>query len=246
MLLQPFAAAAVLAREFNWLSAAALATAVAAFAAREPLLVLARQRWVWRERRKESADAARYLAWEAALLAACGAALWMNLPRGPLALMGGVAAAMTGVAVWAGTANRQRSIALQVASAAALALTAPLAALAGTGAAPGWAWVLWALMSLHGASAVFVVHARLAARAGRGAEPMRRAWMAQWAQAPAAAWLWAQGGAWVPVAFSMAANGIELLRLKNARNLQEPLRRVGWRTLAASVAHGALCVAALW
>ena len=54
MLLQPFAAAAVVAAEWTPALGAALGAMLAVFLAREPLLVLARQRWVWREPRPET------------------------------------------------------------------------------------------------------------------------------------------------------------------------------------------------
>ena len=75
MLLQPFAAAAVVAAEWTPALGAALGAMLAVFLAREPLLVLARQRWVWREPRPETARARRWLSVELAAAAACGAYL---------------------------------------------------------------------------------------------------------------------------------------------------------------------------
>jgi hypothetical protein len=246
MLLQPFAAAVALSRRFDWVTAAALAGVLLCFIVREPLLALARQRWVWRERKPESAEALRCLMWELPLLTLCGVVLWMKLPRGPLLALGCGAAVMTAVAVWMALKNRQRSVALQIASTISLGAASLAAALAATRELPRWSWALWALVSLHGVSAVFVVHARLAVRSGRDTAMMRRAWIAQFAQAPAAVLLGILAGAWAPVVFSMAANSLELWRLRNPRNLNEPLPRVGWRTLSAAVAHAALCVVVLW
>ena len=244
MLLQPFAAAAILAGEWTPALAAALLAALTVFLMREPLLVLARQRWVWREPRAESAKAWRWLAAEAAIAAACGAYLWSALPRLPLALLGAVAAAMTLAAVAITLRNRQRSAAFQMAVSAALGGSCLLAALAATGRVPGWAWQLWGLLTLHNTAAIFVVHARLARRTKDAPRAFMNAVRMDAAQfAIAAAVAFAAGIRLAgPMLFSVALNAFELRRLRTA----EPLTRVGLRTLAFSLAHTALAIAVLW
>ena len=64
LLLMPFLCAAVLARRAEWLLLPALGLALLGFILREPLVTLARQRWVWREEKPESVAAARCLAWQ--------------------------------------------------------------------------------------------------------------------------------------------------------------------------------------
>ncbi len=50
----------------------------------------------------------------------------------------------------------------------------------------------------------------------------------------------------LPLWFSAAANGVDLVRLIGAQLPSEPLRRVGFRALTVSLLHGALTVAVLW
>ncbi len=244
MLLQPFAAAAILAREWNAALAAALLAAFSVFLMREPLLVLARQRWVWREPRPQAAKAWRWLAAETCVAAVCGAYLWFTLPRLPLVLLGGVAAAMTPAAVAVTLRNRQRSPAFQIAVSASLGSSCLLAALAATGRIPAWAWPLWALLTLHSVAAIFVVHARLARRTKDARPAFANAVRISAAQlALAAAVAFAAGiRLAAPMLFSVALNAIELRRLRTA----ERLTRVGVRTLSFSLAHTALAIAALW
>ncbi len=244
MLLQPFAAAAILAGEWTPALAAALLAALTVFLMREPLLVLARQRWVWREPRPESAKAWRWLAAEAAVAVACAAYLWFVLPRLPLVLLGGAAAAMTLAAVAITLRNRQRSAAFQMAVSASLSASCLLAALAATGRVPAWAWQLWALLTLHSVTAIFVVHARLARRTKQARHAFANAMRMDAAQLALAATVAFAAGIRLaaPMFFSVALNAFELRRLRTA----EPLTRVGLRTLAFSLAHTALAIAVLW
>src|SRR5579883_969190 len=75
MLLSPFVSAAILVREFRWTELAALVAVVFAFAAKDPLTVLARQRFVWKQPHPETAVAKRWLAVELPVIAVCGAVL---------------------------------------------------------------------------------------------------------------------------------------------------------------------------
>lgn len=244
MLLQPFAAAAILAGQWTPALGAALAAALAVFLMREPMLVLARQRWVWRERHPESARAWWWLVCEAAVAAAAGLYLWFALPRLPLIALGAVAAAMTLAAIFLTLRNRQRSPAFQVAVAAGLGSSCLLAALAATGRLPSWAWLLWVLLTLHSVTAIFVVHARLARRTKQARAAFVRAVRVDAAQLVLGAAAALAAGLYLaaPMLFSAALNALELRRL----SVFEPLTRVGLRTLAVSLAHTALSAAVLW
>src|SRR5208282_5109211 len=69
MLLMPIVCAAVLSRAWRWSELATLAAAFAALAAKDPMVVLARQRFVWVERHAETAVAAKWFAaWMAVLV----------------------------------------------------------------------------------------------------------------------------------------------------------------------------------
>lgn len=248
LLIQPFVFAAILARRWEWLLLAALGLVLAGFVMREPLIVLARQRWVWRERKPESAIAVRHLTWEIPLAAGLWIVLARRVPMLPLAALTGVALGVTMAAVWLTVRNHQRSIALQLISSAGLCSTSLLAALVALGGIPGWAWWLWALLAAHAAGAVLVVRARLEARAGSGSSIRRKA---LWFQATAGAVAAAVAVAGRPLAaaalaFSVLVSLWELARLRRAEALTEPLKQVGWRTLSASVLQGVLAVAALW
>src|SRR5579883_1628109 len=74
MLLIPFFAAAILLRQFYWTEIVALAAVVCAFAIKDPLVVLARQRFVWKQEHAETKPALRSAVLEFVLLAACGGA----------------------------------------------------------------------------------------------------------------------------------------------------------------------------
>ncbi len=248
LLLQPFVFSAILARRGEWLLVAALGLALTGFVMREPLIVLARQRWVWRQRRPESGAAWRHLAWEAPLAAAMWGALAWKVPLAPLAALTAVALGLTGLAAGMTAGNRQRSITLQVVSSVGLCSTALLAALAAEGSLRAWAWQLWVLLSAHAVSAILVVRARLEARAGAGTQFRKKALWFQWLVVAAGLTL-ALGRFWLAAAcvlFSGLTGGWELRRLGKPAVLAEPLKRVGWRTLGVSVAQGALAVAALW
>lgn len=142
-------AAAVLARVVRWQEAAtlaavvcALAAVVYAFAAQDPLVLLARPRWVWKQRRPETPTAVRWIFTELVVIAACGFALLTTGPWAKYLLLFGGAAAFSGLAVWVNVRNLQRSRGFQVASAVALTSTALTAGLAATGSIPRWCWWL--------------------------------------------------------------------------------------------------------
>jgi len=253
MLLQPFLAALILGRSWSWTALAALVVLVVFFMVREPLIVLARQRLLWKTARVESAGAARTLAWELPLLAACGAMLFLRLPWQPLILLSAGAVLFTGYAVWMTVWNRQRSLLLQVLSAAALSASAFLGSLAAAGRIESWAAWLWLFLFLHCLGGVLVVRARLDAvaalksTAGAPAGIYRAAVWSQIAMAFLGLGLLFSGrGVYaLPLFLSAAAHLLDLWRLRRPGELRRPLRQVGRRALAVSVFYTLLCIAVL-
>ena len=254
MLLAPFFAAAILLRQVNWQELVALLAILCAFAIKDPLVVLARQRWVWKQEHPETKPALRSAAIEFAVLAACGVALLGTRDWRPfLALFLG-AAAFTVLAVMVNVRNRQRSEWFQVASAAALTSTSLAACLSAQGRIAGWCWLLWLLTALQATAGIFVVHARLdarvAARKGQASnsDSRRAAFVCQIILLGAAAvfaYLWRP---WIAAALLILAAGYswELQRQKNPASLQMSLKRVGQQALALSIAYTLMIVAGLW
>jgi hypothetical protein len=248
LLLQPFLAAAVLCKRWDWALVPALIIVVLGFLMREPLVTLGRQRWVWRERKPESGAAAKWLAGESAAALLFVVGIWPRLAHGEFLALSAAAAAITLAAVWMTVKNRQRSMVLQGVSAAGLSLSAPFAALVVLGNIPAWAWWLWLILSMHGIASILVVHARLKLRAGASGEVRGPALLGQCVQILTAAVLLLLGPASLaaPMGFSSVVNCAELRRLSPERAASERLQRVGFRALAASIVHAAITVAALW
>jgi hypothetical protein len=253
MLLAPFLSALLLARAWHWSVPVALVAVLAAFVLREPLVALGRQRWVWRDRRPESARARRWLAAELALLAAAGGALALRWPLSFLLTLGGLAAGMTLLAAWMTVRNRQRSAPLQLASAVGLTSTCLAASLSATGRVEPWCWLLWALSAAHAAAGIFVVHARLEARiAARAPRPepsrfRRPAYAMQFLLLAGGAALFRSLPA-VSAALAMSAL-VHLATLRSLRSptaLETPLTRVGLRAMTLSLVYSALLVYGLW
>lgn len=244
LLLQPFVAGIVLGRRLDWLLVPAAIAIFLSFIIREPLIVLARQRWVWREPKPETSVALRCLAWQLPVLVLAGGALLWFLPFRPLAAMGAAGAFMTAAAVFVTLRNRQRSIAFQMISSAGLSVTVLLAALIATRELPSWAWLAWALLTLHGLASIFVVHARLDARAGARGGLLK--WAVSWQTVQLLIAAGAASPVSIPLAFSSAVNLAELWRLRSPAALREKLTRVGVRTLLYAIAHMGLTIAVLW
>ncbi|MBM3753867.1 MAG: hypothetical protein FJW38_07800 [Acidobacteria bacterium] len=211
------------------------------FIAREPLLILARQRFVWRTPNPRTPAAVRWLLVESAILAVSFALLARGVPLVPLGVFAAFGGVFTVIAVAVFIKNHQRSRAFQIVSAAALGSTAPFVAVVALGHIPGWIWPLWALLSLHGLTSILTVHARLALRTGR--MPTAFELYAGLALQLLGAGLIGGRLALVPL-FSAAANAFELYRLSGT--LDEPFRRVGFRNLGVSIVFTILLIACLW
>jgi len=253
MLLQPAIVAAILARSWHWSILAALSGVLAVYAARQPLLVLARQRFVWKDRHPETADARKALFLVAFVSALAGAALLTRWPVELLVIMGSGAAAMTVVAVWAAVRNKARSVLVQIAGAAGLTASSVAIAASACGSIPHWTLWLWGAMALQASAAILVVHARLDARI-RGAKNQKietptAAYVAQAALMLAALALavrqeWMLAAA---MALPAALNWFELtMRVARGEGLKTPLTTIGLRAMALSIAVNVLMAAGLW
>jgi hypothetical protein len=249
LLLQPLFCAAVLGRRWDWLFVPAAILVLTAFMMREPLLILARQRWTWKEPKIEAHDARRCLLWQLPVCAGLGAICVAFLPALPFLLLASVAATITVLATWMALRNRQRSVALQIVSSLCLTSMGLLAALVAARTLPDWAWLLCALLAAHAIGSILVVRTRLELRTGRKVQAIARwAWTYQVGMMFVAAGL-AIANRWglaAAVAVSILVSVFELLRLRSPAVLSEPLRRVGFRALTTSLGHSAVSVAVLW
>lgn len=251
MLLQPFVAAAILSRQWTWLFVPALLAVLIVFIVREPLLVLARQRTVWREPRPESDLARRNVLYEGLLLAACGLALLTQVPLTVLGILGAMAAALSVLALFMTMRNKQRSVWLQSASAFGLSSSALLASQVGRGTLAEYStWAIWAILSLHFLTGIFLVHARLDKRTGKptAAVMQRYAWFCIAMNMACGAAGWALGDARIlpPLWLSAAVSLGEMWWMSRPASLKEPLKRVGLRALTVSLVHTVVAIAALW
>jgi hypothetical protein len=252
----PFVSAAVLAREPDWLMLPAALAVLGAFSIREPLVVLGRQALVWREPRAESRAALRWLAMSLGVVAASGAALLAHRSWVALAALGLGASALLGLATTLTVLNRQRSVGLQLASAAGLSASALVAWLSARERIEATAWWLWAVHAAFSAAAVLVVHARLDARvaarrpeeSGAARRSLRRALAAQAGLllVGALCLAWGRPLLTVPLTLAAATHAMDLRRLGQPASLTMPLRHVGFRALGLAAAYSVLVIAALW
>jgi 4-hydroxybenzoate polyprenyltransferase len=164
MLIVPILCVAILARHWRWSELATLIAAFAALAAKDPLVVLARQRFIWRQPHPETAAAARWLAGWLTLLALSGIVLLLTWPPKATLAMALSVGAFSALAIFVNVKNRQRSTLFQILSAAALTSGALATSLSATGTVPVWAWWLWLLLAMQASTGILVVHARLDAR----------------------------------------------------------------------------------
>jgi hypothetical protein len=257
MLLTPFAAAAVLSRTASWQEAAALLASATVFAMKDPLVVLARQRWVWKQVHPETRAAIRWVLIELLVLCACGVVLARNGPLIAYALLFPAAGCFTALAVRVNLLNRQRATLFQVASAVALTSTSLLAALSATGAVPRWCWALWGLLAVQAAAGIFTVHARLDLRVAArktAADLNEKAVLQRPARifsiVLAVVGLIALLGRnyWIGAALLLAGAGygVDLWNQLDSQSLQTPLTKIGIRALTLTIAYAALVVTGLW
>jgi hypothetical protein len=85
--LQPFLCAAILGRRWDWLFIPMTFLVLTTFVMREPLLILARQKWSWSEAKPESAAVSRCLHWQLPLCALLTAVCLVYLPATPFVMI---------------------------------------------------------------------------------------------------------------------------------------------------------------
>jgi hypothetical protein len=254
MLFTPMVCAAVLSRQWHWAELATLTAAFAALAAKDPLVVLARQRLVWKQPHPETSVAARWFAVWIAVLILSGIVLLVSWPIRaivPMALGVGIFSVL---AILVNVKNRQRSTIFQVGSSLALTSSSLATCLSATGAIQPWCWGLWLLLAMQATAGILVVHARLDARiAARGGTPAgqhfrRSAQLAALALAVAAIAAAILGRGWIAAALLVAAAGYwyDLSRQRDAVALQIPLKTVGQRALALSSLFACLLIVGFW
>jgi HAMP domain-containing protein len=183
-----------------------------------------------------------------------GVVLALAWPWKALVGMGIGIGAFAGLALWVNVKNRQRSTLFQIASAAALTSTSVATCLAATGAIATWCLWFWLLAALQATAGILVVHARLDARiALKGTTPAsmqfrRAAEGTVGAIACAAVTAAAMGKGWVAAALVVAAAGYgyDLMRQREAGELQRPLKAVGMRGLVLSSVYALLLIVGLW
>jgi len=254
MLLIPMGCVAVLVREWRWSELATLTAAFAALAAKDPMVVLARQRFVWKDPHPESSGAAWCFAGWIGILVLSGLVLVATWPLTAIAVMGVGVLIFSALAVIVNVKNHQRSTVFQIASAVALTSSSLAISLSATGAIASWCWWLWLLMALQATTGILVVHARLDARiASRGTAPaskqFRRAAQGSLiALACAAATAVVIGRGWIALALLLVVVGYwyDLRSQRDPVALQTPLRAVGQRALALSSLFAALLIFGFW
>jgi hypothetical protein len=254
MLLIPLVSAAILAREWRWEELAVLVAAFCTFAAKEPLVVLARQRWIWKRRHVETDAAKTWLIGEVLVLAVCGFILAASWPLWKLAVVGTGVLLFSTLAVVVHVNNRRRLTAFQILSAIALSSTSLITCQSATGVVRPWAWRLWVLCAMQAAAGIFVVHARLEARiAMRKERPVDRAsrypaLLASLVLVGLSPFALLARQMWIAAALAVAGAGYlyELHRQKNPASLQMPLTQVGLQALSLSIAYALLVVVGLW
>ena len=254
MLFTPIVCAAILSRAWRWSELATLIAAFAALAAKDPMVVLARQRFVWKQWHEETGAAIRWFAGWTVLLTLSGLVLLASWPLTAIFPMGLGVAAFSVLAIAMNVKNRQRSTLFQIASAFALTSSSLATSLSASGSIAPWCWWLWILLAMQATAGILVVHSRLDARiALRSNAPAREnyrraAQISLVALAVAAAIAIAFRRGWIALALLVAIAGYayDLHRQRNAEALQLPLKSVGQRALALSSIYAILLIVGLW
>ena len=254
MLFTPMVCAAILARTWNWTEIAAFTAAFAALAAKDPMVILARQRLVWKQPHPETPTAALWFAGWMLVLALSGVVLLMSWPlKATLALGAGVGA-FSILAVLVNVKNRQRSTLFQIASAIALTSSSLATSLSAMGTIQTWCWWLWLFLALQAAAGILVVHARLDAlialrNAAKATQDFRRkALLAVFVLAAAGATAGVLRHSFIAAALvvAVAGYGYDLYTQRNSDDLQRPLTSVGQRALTLSSVFSILLIVGLW
>ena len=254
MLLTPIVCVAILAHQWRWCELATLTAAFAALAAKDPMVVLARQRFVWKQPHPETAVAARWFAGWMVIFVLSGLVLLAAWPLKAIVAMGLGVGVFSALAIAVNVKNRQRSTLFQIASAAALTSSSLATCLSATGAIAPWCWWLWLLMAMQATAGILVVHARLDARiASRGTAPAseqfrRAAQVSLIALVCAAVIATIIMRGWIALALLLAVMGyaFDLRSQRDYARLQIPLKKVGQRALALSSLYASLLIVGFW
>jgi hypothetical protein len=254
MLLTPIVCVAILAREWRWTELATLAAAFAALAAKDPLVVLVRQRFIWKQQHPETAAAAKWFAGWMVIFTLNGLVLLFTWPLREVIFMGVGVGVFSTIAIAINVKNRQRSTFFQIVSAVALTSSSLATSLSATGDIAPWCWWLWLLMTMQATAGILVVHARLDARiASRGTVPAgeqfrRAAQVALGVLLCAAIVATILRRGWIALALLVAVVGYwrDLSRQRNTASLQIPLKTVGQRALALSSLFAVLLIVGFW
>ncbi len=254
MLLTPIFSVAILARTWHWSEVSVLLAAFAAMSAKDPAVLLVRQRFLWKQRRPDSFSALRWLLGWSVVLIASVLILLETWPFKAFLAIGAGVAAFGCLAIAVNLKNRQRSTLFQIASAAALTSTSLATCISAIGTIASWCWWFWLLTAMQASAGILVVHARLDARialrkAAAATPQFRRA-----SQAALGLLLCAAFAAtilrriWIALALALAVVGYayDLVRQKDSISLQMPLKTVGQQALMLSVLYSALLIAGLW
>jgi hypothetical protein len=254
MLFTPIVCAAILSRAWHWAELATLTAAFAALAAKDPAVVLARQYFVWKQPRPETAIALRWFAGWTVLLAISGIVLLSAWPFTATVALGLGVGIFSALAIAINVKNRQRSTLFQIASAFALTSSSLAMSLSATGTIAPWCWALWLLLALQATSGILVVHARLDARIALRATTPARENYRRAAQislvvllgSAAAAIVFHRGFIASALVIAALAYAWDLRRQRKAESLQLPLKTVGQQALALSSLYAILLIAGLW
>lgn len=258
MLLQPFIGSLIALKAVAWPVAPALGCVVLAFLVREPLLVLARQKWVWRDPHAETAAARMQVIWQLAAIAICAGLLTFAWPLKALLGLGGAAGALTILAVTMTVHNRQREVWFQALSATGLSASGLAACLAVTGRVPSWGWSWWLLHAVHFWTGILVVHVRLQARidakrtpgvislAVRGMSNQARVVQGLVALAGLVLIMWGQLYYGLALLMSCAVHLRDIAAAPTAEAIAMPMSTVGKRALVVSLVFTGLLIAGVW
>lgn len=250
MLLFPLISAAILAKTWEWMLIPALAAAMAGFLIREPLAILLRQRYVWKQPRPETEAAKRSLRLFVPIFLVSGLALLTAVPFEWIAVLAVIGAGLTAAYLYAALHNLQRSTWLQLAGSFGLTSACALPWFAAGRPVDRTLLLLGLVHAVHSTGGVLTVHARLEAmQAHRGKTDSRKertvAWIWQVVQSAVAV-----SGLGPLLAMSLVIplilHVIDLLRFRGTEFLRVPLKTVGFRELGVSAAVSVLTLLALW
>ncbi len=254
MLFTPVVCVAILAREWHWSEIAVVTAAFAALAAKDPMVVLARQRFVWKQRHPETALAAKWFAGWFAILLLSALVLLSTWQVTDFLILGLGVGIFSTLAIVVNVKNRQRSTLFQIASAVALTSSSLAACLSATGRITLWCIGLWFLMAIQATAGILVVHSRLDARvATRGTKPasvqFRHAAgvaLGVLLSASVVATILRRG--WIALALLLVVVGYanDLRRQRDFAALQTPLKTIGQRALALSSVFSGLLILGFW